>query len=118
MATPPLTPDQIAYFARQVAQYISSQRIAYLTAAAPIERDHRDPLAPFFPDGLLTGARLAVVAQPIANPSFYPALRQIGFDNLPDFSTMAAITFVDVVVSHVQVTRALLFHEMVHVVQD
>jgi hypothetical protein len=43
--------------------------------------------------------------------------REIGFRNLPDQSTMAAITFSDVVVSHVPVTNGLLFHELVHVEQ-
>jgi hypothetical protein len=41
----------------------------------------------------------------------------MGFRNLPDFSEMAAITFVDVVVSHQELTDSLLFHELVHVVQ-
>jgi hypothetical protein len=43
----------------------------------------------------------------------------MGFDPaiLPDFRGMAAITFVDTVVSHVSFTDRLLFHELVHVVQ-
>jgi hypothetical protein len=41
----------------------------------------------------------------------------MGFRNLPDFSDMAAITYVDVIVSHQEFTDALLFHELVHVVQ-
>jgi len=36
---------------------------------------------------------------------------------LPDFTDMAAITFVDTVVSHESFTDRLLFHELVHVVQ-
>jgi hypothetical protein len=36
---------------------------------------------------------------------------------LPDFAHMAAITFVDTVVSHEAFTSRLLFHELVHVVQ-
>ncbi len=41
----------------------------------------------------------------------------MGFSDLPDFSQMAAITFCDVVVSHVPFTDGLLFHELVHVEQ-
>jgi hypothetical protein len=41
----------------------------------------------------------------------------MGIRNLPDFSDMAAITFVDVIVSHEEFTHDLLFHELVHVVQ-
>jgi hypothetical protein len=44
-------------------------------------------------------------------------LRGLGFKNLPDQSTMAAITFCDVVVSHEAFSNGLLFHELVHVEQ-
>jgi hypothetical protein len=37
--------------------------------------------------------------------------------DLPDFAHMAAITFVDTVVSHEPFSDRLLFHELVHVVQ-
>jgi hypothetical protein len=53
----------------------------------------------------------------VANPEFYPMLRNLGFNNLPDQSSMAAITFSDKVVSHVHFTDGLLFHELVHVEQ-
>jgi hypothetical protein len=51
------------------------------------------------------------------NPDFYPMLRSLGFNNLPDQSTMGAITFSDVVVSHEPFSNGLLFHELVHVEQ-
>lgn len=43
----------------------------------------------------------------------------MGFDTaaLPNFSLMAAITFVDTVVSQEAFTDRLLFHELVHVIQ-
>src|ERR1700674_4707496 len=44
-------------------------------------------------------------------------LRTLGFNNLPDQSTMAAITFSDVVVSYEAFWNGLLFHELVHVEQ-
>src|ERR1700751_2583701 len=44
-------------------------------------------------------------------------LRNLGFKNLPDQSTMAAITFCDAVVSHKPFSDGLLFHELVHVEQ-
>jgi hypothetical protein len=44
-------------------------------------------------------------------------LRSMGFQNLPDQSAMAAITFSNVVVSQVPFSNALLFHELVHVEQ-
>ncbi len=36
---------------------------------------------------------------------------------MPNFSSMAAVTFCDVVVSHQPFTDGLLFHELVHVEQ-
>ena len=44
-------------------------------------------------------------------------LRSLSFNDLPDQSTMAAITFCDVVVSHEAFSNGLLFHELVHVEQ-
>jgi hypothetical protein len=44
-------------------------------------------------------------------------LKSLGFNNLPDQSTMGAITFCDVVVSHEPFSNGLLFHELVHVEQ-
>jgi hypothetical protein len=41
----------------------------------------------------------------------------MGFQNLPDQSAMAAITFHDVVVSHESFSPSLLFHELVHAEQ-
>jgi hypothetical protein len=53
----------------------------------------------------------------VSNPSMYPMAKMMGIRNLPDFADMAAITFVDVIVCHEECTEALLFHELVHVVQ-
>lgn len=53
----------------------------------------------------------------VANPDFYPMLRSWGFDNLPDFAAMGAITFSDVIVAREPLTPGLLFHELVHVEQ-
>jgi hypothetical protein len=55
----------------------------------------------------------------VSNPLFYAELVKLGFDggSLPDFADMAAITYVDTVISHEQFADRLLFHELVHVVQ-
>ena len=72
----------------------------------------------FFSPQLLDGAHLLILTgERVANPAFYPMLTNLGFNNLPDQSAMAAITFSDVVVSHGPFTAGLLFHELVHVEQ-
>jgi hypothetical protein len=53
----------------------------------------------------------------VPNPPFYEDLQKLGFTGLPDFTTMAAITFDDVVVFHHPLTPQLILHEMVHALQ-
>jgi len=75
-------------------------------------------MAGFFLPQVLDAARVVVLhGTRVGNPPFYSLLAGMGFSNLPDFSEMAAITFCDVVVSHVPFTDGLLFHELVHVEQ-
>jgi hypothetical protein len=72
----------------------------------------------FFSPQILESTRLLVLHdERIANPEFYPMLRSLGFNNLPDQSTMGAVTFSDVVVSHEPFSNRLLFHELVHAEQ-
>ncbi len=72
----------------------------------------------FFPQEVLDLTRLIVLdGTRVENPPFYAFLLQIGFTTLPDFTTMAAVTFGDVIVSHQPFTNRLLFHELVHVEQ-
>lgn len=118
MATPRLTPEQIAQVSGLVAQYISTQREKYAFRAIPLSVFQRATTNGFFSPQLLEGTRLLVLQRErVANPDFYPMLRSLGFNNLPDQSAMGAITFSDVVASHVPFTDGLLFHELVHVEQ-
>jgi hypothetical protein len=77
-------------------------------------------MQPFFPASALDSTRVVVLAgERVSNPPFYPEPQRMGFEPvaLPNFSFMAAITFVDTVVSHEPFTERLLFHELIHVVQ-
>jgi hypothetical protein len=118
METPRLTPDQIGQVSGLVAQYITTQREKYTPRAVPLSAQQKAAIDGFFSPGLLEGTRLLVLrGERVGNPDFYPTLRGLGFNNLPDQSTMAAITFCDVVVSHEAFSDGLLFHELVHVEQ-
>src|ERR1700736_6524705 len=118
MATPRLTPEQIAQVSGLVAQYIATQRERYASRAVPLSVQQRAAMDGFFSPRLLDGTRLLVLqGERVANPDFYPMLRSLGFNNLPDQSAMAAITLCDVVVSHEAFSDGLLFHELVHVEQ-
>jgi hypothetical protein len=115
----PILPEElIVQLSGLVADYIATQRNKYFHAAIPLSTDQRTAMAGFFTPQLLDETRLLVLREErVANPDFYPMLRLAGFDDLPDQSTMAAVTFADCVVSHGPFTDALLFHELVHVEQ-
>jgi hypothetical protein len=118
MATPRLTPDQIFQVSGLVAQYITTQRERYGPRGVQLSVQQRASMNGFFSPQLLEGTRLLLLqGERVVNPEFYPMLRSLGFNNLPDQSAMGAITFSDVVVAHEAFTNGLLFHELVHVEQ-
>jgi hypothetical protein len=115
---PRLNPQQIAQVSGLLAQYIESQRKSYAPRAVPLSAEQKQAMAGFFSPQLTDDTRLLVLrGERVPNPDFYPMLRNLGFHNLPDQSTMAAVTLSDKVVSHVDFTDGLLFHEFVHVEQ-
>jgi hypothetical protein len=118
MATPNLTPEEVAQVSGLVSQYITAQRERYRPQAVPLTASQRTMMSGFFAAEILDGVRILTLdAVRVENPPFYPMLLGMGFTNLPDFSQMAAITFSDAVVSHEPFTPRLLFHELVHVEQ-
>jgi len=118
MTMPILSDDLIARVSGLIADYITTQRNTYIHRAIPLTTYQTAAMAGFFTPQLLDETRLLVLNdERVANPDFYSMLRQIGFNDLPDQSAMAAITFADCVVSHRPFTEGLLFHELVHVEQ-
>lgn len=118
MPLPPLTPDQIAQVSGLVAVYITNQRAKYAPRTIPLSAGQKAAFDGFFSPHLIEDTRILVLSgERVPNPAFYPMLKSLGFDNLPDQSKMAAITFTDTVVSHGPFTDGLLFHELVHVEQ-
>lgn len=120
MPLPTIGDAQIAWVIMQVEAYIEHQRQTCWPDATPLSLSQKNVMRPFFPEPTLDSTRLAVLAgQQVNNPPFYGELIKMGFEaaSLPNFSLMAAITFVDTVVSHEPFTDRLLFHELVHVVQ-
>jgi hypothetical protein len=117
MSTPPLTPELIAEVSSLVAAYITAQREEALPLAVPLSPAQRALLDGFFRPQVLDTRLLVLTESRVVNPPFYVPLRRMGFTNLPNFSSMAAVTFGDVVVSHQPFTDGLLFHELVHVEQ-
>ena len=120
MPLPTLSSAQVEWVVNQVALYIGQQRQTYRPDAAPLSLSQKNAMCPFFPETVLDSTRLVVrTRERVSNPPFYGQLVQMAFSpaDLPDFARVAAITFVDTVVSHEPFTDRLLFHELVHVVQ-
>lgn len=113
---PELSPQQIGQFAQAVAGYIHQQREHYYPLGAPMA--FGEMWTRYFPANDLQRVRILQPGRErVANPPFYADLKKLGFTGLPDFNTMAAITFDDAVVFHDPLTPQLIFHEMVHVIQ-
>ena len=71
MATPGLTPEQIAQVSGLVAQYISTQRDRYAPRAIPLTAQQRAAMGGFFSPQLLESTRLLVLqGHRVANPDF------------------------------------------------
>jgi hypothetical protein len=118
MAMPQLTSERIQQVSGLVAQYIATQRERFSPLAVFLAAGQKTAMAGFFLPRVLDNVRLLVFdGVRVENPPFYPMLAGLGISNLPDFSQIAAVTFCDVVVSHVPFTEGLLFHELVHVEQ-
>jgi hypothetical protein len=113
-----LPPAMVSQLANMVEEYITSSQRKFATQAVALTEGQRTAMQPFFPAEVLDRVRVCVLrGSRVPNPSMYSVAKMMGISNLPDFSDMAAITFIDVIVSHEEFTDALLFHELVHVVQ-
>jgi hypothetical protein len=120
MPLPNISAAQVEWVIQQVAAYIEGQHQTYRRGAVPLSQNQRTAMRPFFPASTLDSTRVVVLAgERVGNPPFYGELMGMGFEagSLPDFAHMAAITFVDTVVSHGPYNNRTLFHELVHVVQ-
>ncbi len=115
---PQLSSTQVQWVVDQVRDYILGERERYSPRCLPLAESEVLVLRGFFPDDLLTNVRTCVLQQErMENPAFYRQVRRWGILNVLDFEDMAAITLMDIVVSHVPFDERLLFHELVHVVQ-
>ena len=113
-----LPPGMAGQLAGMVQDYILSSQKKYGARAAPLTPEQKAAVQPFFAAEILDQARLLVLrGERVQDPPFYGMARMMGFKNLPSFADTAAVTFVNVIVSHEDFTESLLFHELVHAVQ-
>ena len=121
MNLPTLSAAQIEAITAAVVDFIAQQRWKYLLESAPMTTVQIESLRSFFPASVLEAARFVELMpdRRISNPLFYGELKSMGFSRevLPDFAEMAAVTFVDLIVSYGAISEQTRFHELVHVVQ-
>jgi hypothetical protein len=112
-----LSEEKIVEAVGRVSSYLRDQRDYYLPSAAPLSRQQRAPMSPYFSAALLDQIRVVERhGARIPNPPFYAEAKALGL-NPPDFTHMNSLTFLDVIVFNEELTERTLFHALVHAVQ-
>ena len=106
-----------ALLARPVAHYIRRKRDSLTGDGSGLSGNSKLLLSDYFSSLDLDRARIVEVSTlPLPVPLFSHAVRLIGID-IPDPSLIAGITFDHVIAVREPMGTAMLFHELVHVVQ-
>ena len=117
-AIPQLSEEQIREAIAQVTSYLKEQRDRYLPSAVPLTPELQAAMWPYFSPALLDSVRIVQLkGERVPNPPFHSEARALGFVNLPDFTHMHSLTFLDVIVFNEPITSRALFHGLVHTVQ-
>jgi hypothetical protein len=112
------TEKQIADAVERVSSYLGEQREQYLASASRLSDQQKTLVTPYFSEHLLDEVRIVELqGDRIPSPPFYAKAKALGFVNLPDFSHMNCVTFVDVLVFNEKITGRSLFHALVGAAQ-
>jgi hypothetical protein len=102
----------------RVCSYLSQQRDHYVAAAVPLTEQHKILMRPYFSASLLDRVRVVELdGKRLPNLPFYREAKALGFEHLPEFTHMASLTLIDVLVFSEPLTERRLFHALVHAVQ-
>ena len=113
-----LTEERILEAVGLVSSFLREQREHYFPLAVPLSNHQKALMWPYFSAALLDRVRvIELEGTRVPNPPFYAEAKALGFVNLPEFTHMHALTFLDVVVFQEKITERLLFHGLVHAVQ-
>ncbi len=112
--------DALAWLIAEAQEWIRTQRGIHRPLAVPLPAAARAALEPFFGEELVARAQFRTVPI-IEGPPFMVQASALGIPQTIDFAEMAGITFDDtILVSQgrpVPNAMALVFHELVHVIQ-
>ena len=119
MAVPQLSEDEIQGLLAQTVQFADAQYSRFAWRAQPLLVSQRSDVEGFFTDAVLREARLIVLEnETVMNPEFLAQLRERGYEFLFDLSHLNAVPFREVLVYHETINKRLLFHGLVHLVQQ
>jgi hypothetical protein len=115
---PQVTEAQIQKGIEWVSAYLVDQRRRYAERAQPLTPRLKASLWPYFTPALLDQIRIVELkGDRIPTPTFYPEVKAMGFETLPQVTHMDSVTFIDVVVFNETCSERALFHALVHAVQ-
>jgi hypothetical protein len=113
-----LNETQIRDAVERVASYLNQQREHYFPASQPLTNHQKALMWPYFSALLLDRVKVVELhGARVPDPPFFEEAKASGFMNLPEFSHMDSLTFLDVVVFNEKMTARALFHGLVHAVQ-
>jgi hypothetical protein len=119
MGLPQLTDQEIQELIAQAMAFSNGQYERFVSRAQPLTEAQRTSLDGFFSDHLLRDARVIVLEnESVLNPDFVAELRARGFEFLFDINHLNAVPFREVLVYHETISKRLLFHGLVHLVQQ
>jgi hypothetical protein len=113
-----ISEEQIAQAISLLAKYLREQGQQYRAAAVPLTNIQKASMWPYFSAVVLDRVHIVELkGERIPNPPFYEQARALGCLNLPEWTHMDSLTFVDVILFNGKVTDRRLFHALVHLVQ-
>jgi hypothetical protein len=113
-----LSESQIAEAVERISSYLRERREHFIRSAVPLAGRQKAAMWPYFSSALLDRVRIVELdGERVPNPPFYDEARALGFVNLPEWTHMHSLTFLDVVVFNEKLTGRALFHGLVHAVQ-
>jgi hypothetical protein len=113
-----LTEKRIAEMVSGVAKYFRQERNLYFPASEPLTPGWRNGVQAYFSKSVLDRVRTVILkGARIPPPPFYAEAIAMSGGNFPDFVHLAAVTYVDVIVFHEEITLRTLFHGLVHAAQ-
>ena len=113
-----LSEKQIAQAVGLLSTYLRERSEYYMRIGVPLTNIQKATLWPYFSALVLDRVRIVELnGERIPNPPFYEQARAVGFLNLPEWTHMDSLTFLDVILFNEKLTERSLFHGLVHVVQ-